>query len=192
MFIGLIGSIGSGIAMPIMALLTGGAIGTFAETSADNMEGMGYNERMELYANFKHDDNITVNQFLYIGVAVFVVEYLNNFMWQYSGLRQMHHLKEKYFARILEKEQGWCAQHNAFEFATKVQVQLAQIELGVGKKFGQVIVLVSQFIAGLVIAFTTSWELTLIMLTISPCNHCLFGSFNHHSETFFNSKSKSI
>ena len=84
MFIGLIGSIGSGIAMPIMALLTGGAIGTFAETSADNMEGMGYNERMELYANFKHDANITVNQFLYIGVAVFVVEYLNNFMWQYS------------------------------------------------------------------------------------------------------------
>ena len=148
MLIGLIGSIGSGIAMPIMALLTGGAIGTFAETSADNMEGMGYNEKMELYANFKHDANITVNQFLYIGIAVFVVEY--------SCLRQMHHLKEKYFARILEQEQGWFDQHNAFEFATKVQVQLDQIELGVGEKFGQVIEMVSQFIAGLVIAFTTS------------------------------------
>ena len=98
-----------------------------------------------------------------------MVTFLNNFMWQYAGLRQMHHLKEKYFAKILEQEQGWFDQHNAFEFATKVQVQLEQIEMGVGEKFGQVLEMVTQFIAGLVIAFTTSWELTLIMLTISPC-----------------------
>lgn len=58
---------------------------------------------------------------MYIGVGVFVAAFLNNFMWQYSGLRQMHHLKEKYFARILEQEQGWFDQHNAFEFATPVE-----------------------------------------------------------------------
>ena len=33
------------------------------------------------------------------------------------------------------QEQGWFDQNNAFEFATKVQVQLEQIELGVGEKF---------------------------------------------------------
>ena len=54
-------------------------------------------------------------------------------MWQYAGLRQMHHLKEKYFEKILEQEQGWFDEHNAFEFATKVKVQLEQIEMGVGE-----------------------------------------------------------
>ena len=169
MLLGVIGSIGNGVALPLMALLTGDAIATFADTSEDNMSSLSPSERLNLYSLFKHDAKKTVNKFMYIGVGVFVAAFLNNFMWQYSGLRQMHHLKEKYFARILEQEQGWFDQHNAFEFATKVQVQLEQIEMGVGEKFGQVLEMVTQFIAGLVIAFTTSWELTLIMLTISPC-----------------------
>ena len=169
MLLGLIGSIGSGVAMPLMAFLTGDAIGTYSETSDGNTADKNMSEMVTFYSEFKHDAKVMVNKFLFIGIGVFVVTFLNNFMWQYAGLRQMHHLKEKYFAKILEQEQGWFDQHNAFEFATKVQVQLEQIEMGVGEKFGQVLEMVTQFIAGLVIAFTTSWELTLIMLTISPC-----------------------
>ena len=80
----------------------------------------------------------------------------------------MHHLKEKYFARILMQEQGWFDQNNPFEFATKVQVQLEQIELGVGEKFGTLVESTSTFIAGLIIAFLASWKLTLIILCVSP------------------------
>ena len=80
----------------------------------------------------------------------------------------MHHLKEKYFARILMQEQGWFDQNNTFEFATKVQVQLEQIEFGVGEKFGTLIECASTFITGLIIAFFASWKLTLIILCVSP------------------------
>ena len=169
MLVGLIGALGSGVAMPLMALITGDAVGTFSETSDENTEGYEYEQKQHFLEDFKHDADVIVKKFLYIGIGVFVLVFLNNFMWQYAGLRQMHHLKEKYFARILMQEQGWFDAHNAFEFATKVQVQIEQIEMGVGEKFGQVIEMVAQFISGLVIAFTTSWELTLIMLTLSPC-----------------------
>ena len=85
-------------------------------------------------------------------------------MWNLAGLRQIYHLKEKYFLTILKQEQGWFDANNAFEFATKVQAQLEQIELGLGDKFAQILQMVSQMIAGLIIAFTSSWKLTLVIL----------------------------
>ena len=70
---------------------------------------------------------------------MFLSHFLMTFMWFLSALRQMHHLKEKYFATILKQEQGWFDENNAYEFSTKVQAQLEQIELGVGDKFGVLI-----------------------------------------------------
>ena len=48
------------------------------------------------------------------------------------GQRDIHHLKFKYFSIILGQEQGWFDKNNAFEFATKVQAQLEQVEMGIG------------------------------------------------------------
>ena len=109
-----------------------------------------------------------VREFMIYGAASFVAAFMSNFFWEYASLRQMHHLKEKYFARILMQEQGWFDQNNAFEFATKVQVQLEQIELGVGEKFGTLIECASTFVTGLIIAFFSSWKLTLIILCVAP------------------------
>lgn len=67
------------------------------------------------------------------------------------------------------QEQGWFDANNAYEFATKVQAQLEQIEFGIGEKFGQILQMISQLISGIVIAMCTSWRLTLVMIAISPC-----------------------
>ena len=168
MIFAFIGSLGSGVTMPLMSYLTGNTVSKFSKSSAANMEGYSEEQREVFYDEFKDIVNEMVYKFLFIGIGVFVVNFLNAFMWTYASLRQMHHLKEKYFARILQQEQGWFDKNNAYEFATKVQVQLEQIELGVGEKFGAIVEMVAQFISGIVIAFTTSWELTLILLTLSP------------------------
>ena len=68
-------------------------------------------------------------------------------------MRQMHHLKEKYFSIILRQEQGWFDSNNVFEFSTKVQAQFEQISLGVGDKFGLTLQTISMMITGLIIAF---------------------------------------
>ena len=47
-----------------------------------------------------------------------------------------HRLKRQYFKVILSQEQGWFDANNPFEFATKVQSQLEQIEFGIGEKLG--------------------------------------------------------
>ena len=112
--------------------------------------------------------NDMVRRFLYIGIGMFIAEFLNNCFWNLAGLRQIYHMKEKYFALILKQEQGWFDSNNAYAFATKVQAHLEQIEMGLGEKFGLILRMTSQLISGLVIAFTSSWKLTLVMLCVSP------------------------
>jgi ATP-binding cassette subfamily B (MDR/TAP) protein 1 len=116
------------------------------------------------------DDNVDslVRKLLIIGSTMFVAFGGQKFFWCYCGMRQMHHLKEKYFAVILRQEQGWFDANNAYEFSTKVQAQFEQIALGVGEKFGLLLQAVSQIICGLIIAFFKSWLLTLVMIAISP------------------------
>ena len=118
----------------------------------------------------KFDDNVDslVRKLLIIGSAMFVAFGGQKFFWCYCGMRQMHHLKEKYFAVILRQEQGWFDANNAYEFSTKVQAQFEQIALGVGEKFGLLLQAISQIICGIIIAFYKSWKLTLVMLAISP------------------------
>ena len=174
MILGTIGSLGGGIAGPIMAWLFGDLIRDFSSTQNTNFDTSSMTDeelqaQMEQFLDvFMKNIDKMVKKLLFIGVGMFVAYFLANFMWQYVGLRQMHHLKEKYFATILKQEQGWFDSNNAYEFATKVQAQLEQIELGVGEKFGLCLQMVSQLIGGIVIAFTTSWKLTLVMLAVSP------------------------
>ena len=127
--IGAIGGIASGVAGPLMSFL-------FGDVNIDSMEDI---------------VNDMVRRFLYIGIGMFIAEFLNNCFWNLAGLRQIYHMKEKYFALILKQEQGWFDSNNAYAFATKVQAHLEQIEMGLGEKFGLILRMTSQLISGLAI-----------------------------------------
>ena len=168
MILGFIGSVAAGAANPVMAYLTGSTTNEASSGTQGNIDSMSDEEKKTFFAEFKKSMDKKVKEFMYYGIAAFVATFMSNFFWEYASLRQMHHLKEKYFARILMQEQGWFDQNNAYEFATKVQVQLEQIELGVGEKFGTIVECIATFVAGLIIAFFASWKLTLIILCVAP------------------------
>ena len=168
MAMGLIGSIATGASNPIMAYLTGSTTSEASSGTKGNIESMTESQKKIFFAEFKKNMDKKVKEFLIYGAASFVAAFISNSFWEYASLRQMHHLKEKYFARILMQEQGWFDQNNAYEFATKVQVQLEQIELGVGEKLQTLIECAATFITGLIISFFTSWKLTLIILCVAP------------------------
>ena len=197
MIIGIICSLGAGVAAPLMCYLFGDMANDFSQANVDenqvdllerlmdckNVEearalapnadaawsyGIVYNMATEMYEKF--DDNVDdlVRKLLIIGASMFVAFAGQKFFLNYCGMRQLHHLKEKYFAVILRQEQGWFDANNAFEFSTKVQAQFEQIALGLGEKFGILLQAISQIICGIIIAFYKSWQLTLVMLAISP------------------------
>ena len=156
MLLGTIGSIGSGISMPIMAFLSSDLFSDIGNTS----ESISPDQIDEMREVVKKSMNKQVKRFLLFGVMAFVCNFLNVCFWSLVGQRCMHQMKRNYFNTILSQEQGWFDAHNAFEFATKVQAQLEQVEMGIGDKFGQIIMMLSQCVAGFVIAFITSWKIT--------------------------------
>ena len=164
MLLGTIGSIGAGISMPIMAFLSSDLFSDIGNTS----ESVTSQQIEEMKDIVRKSMNKQIKRFLLFGVLAFVCNFLNVCFWSLVGQRCMHQMKRNYFTTILSQEQGWFDAHNAFEFATKVQAQLEQVEMGIGDKFGQIIMMLSQCVTGFVIAFITSWKITLVMLCVAP------------------------
>ena len=166
---GIIGSLGSGVSGPLMTQLFGGTIDDASSSQDINPALMSEIELDEFFDVFQNNIDKMSKKFIYIGIGMFFANFLANFCWTYAGLRMVFHLKENYFSIILKQEQGWFDENNAYEFATKVQAHIEQVDLGVGDKLGTILQCIAQLITGLIIAFITSWKLTLVMLTVSPC-----------------------
>ena len=164
MFLGTVGSIGAGISMPIMAFLSSDLFSDIGNTS----ESVTSQQIEDMKDIVRKSMNKQIKRFLLFGVMAFVCNFLNVCFWSLVGQRCMHQMKRNYFTTILSQEQGWFDAHNAFEFATKVQAQLEQVEMGIGDKFGQIIMMLSQCVTGFIIAFITSWKITLVMLCVAP------------------------
>ena len=168
----IIGSIGAGISMPIMSYFTSDVYSDVGDTSEsrDSPEAMA--QMLETVEDTMDDQ---IKRQLITGAISFVCNFLSVCFWSLIGNRCVYNLKKKYFTTILSQEQGWFDSNNAFEFATKVQAQLEQVEQGIGDKVGLVLTMISQCIVGFIFAFIASWKLTLVMLCVAPI--ILFFSF---------------
>ena len=154
----IIGSLGAGLTMPIMSYLSTDLFSEVGNTSEYS------NDITRLMDKVKHAFDKQIKRFLIVGVIMFFCHFFSVCFWTLVGSRMCHKLKENYFRVILSQEQGWFDSNNPFEFATKVQAQLEQVEMGIGEKFGQILTMLSQCISAFIFAFITSWKLTLVML----------------------------
>ena len=164
MILGTSGSILSAISGPIMSYNFGGAINNFSELR--EIEDIDLNS--EKIISFTNSIDNTIKRYLILGSILFISHFLQAFGWQYSAFRQIHRFKEHYFFIIMSQEQAYFDNNNSFELVTKVQMQLQQIELGLGDKFGFVIQKIFNVITGFTISFLVNWKLSLIVLTVAP------------------------
>jgi len=162
MVLAIIGSIGAGLTMPIMSYLSTDLFSDVGNTSEYSDDTDKLRDRVEDAFDKQ------IKRFLIVGVIIFFCHFFSVCFWSLMGSRMCHKLKENYFRVILSQEQGWFDANNPFEFATKVQAQLEQVEMGIGEKFGQILTMCSQCISSFIFAFITSWKLTLVMLCIAP------------------------
>ena len=84
---------------------------------------------------------------------------LEVFAWSMS-----HKIKIEYFKAILGKDSAWFDANNPNELASKLVKESNMIYRGIGEKIGDLYGIASQMIVAFAIAFTISWECTLIVL----------------------------
>ena len=165
LFLAIIGSIGAGISMPLMSYITSDVYSDVGNTSENRDTEMNL-EAMKAVVKKTMNDQIK-KQLIY-GALSFICHFLSVTFWSLVGSRCCYNLKKRYFTTILSQEQGWFDQNNPFEFATKVQAQLEQIEQGIGDKVGLILTMLCQCLIGFILAFLSSWKLTLVMLCVAP------------------------
>ena len=166
MIIGTISTIFSGCTNSIWGIIIGDIINELTTIAdSDDVPSEEYDRNVE---DIESPVNKLIFYFVLLGVLTFITNFFMLFMWGYTALKQMHKLKKNYFELILSQDQSWFDENNSFEFSTKVQSQLEQIEFGLGDRFGQIILLISEILSGLAVGFSVSWKLTLIICSSFP------------------------
>jgi ATP-binding cassette subfamily B (MDR/TAP) protein 1 len=166
MVFGAICTAGSGCVSSFSALLLGSSINKLTVlVGIENLDNDAYQAKI---ASVEPTLNKLIMGFIYLALFTLGVNFFMLFLWGYAAMRQMNTLKTKYFKLILSQEQSFFDANNSFEFANKIQSQLEQIELGLGDRFSQIILMLAETISGLTIGFLTSWKLSLVICASFP------------------------
>lgn len=119
LIIGIIGSLGLGISMPIFAVIFGDTI---------NQLNPG---NMITPTMFVENIKELCLKFFYVGLAMFAAGFLLIRCWNYNGRTICFNLKKTYFHLLMMQEQGYFDGCNKSEFSSKIQTQTKTIEGGV-------------------------------------------------------------
>lgn len=108
--------------------------------------------------------------FVILGICAFIGFGLQTFSFEIAGELYTNRLRANIFSAYMRQEIGYFdrEENNAGALTVKLAVDARNVNQMVTKVWGDVIQLLSTIIVGLVIAFTRSWELTLIILCMAP------------------------
>jgi ATP-binding cassette subfamily B (MDR/TAP) protein 1 len=151
--IAFLNSILIGLAMPMFSLIFGNTINDFGS-------GVG-KDFLESISNM-------CLRFVYLAIAMLVAGTLATWLWTYTGRITVKRIKSEYFRYIMNQEQAWFDEIETFQFSTKIQTQSTTIENGLGQKLDICVRSLTMFMASFVLGFTTSWSLSLVLLSTFP------------------------
>ena len=155
LILALLGSAGTGFAMPLFSFIFGRTLNNLSEDIKDLDDFFSIMKQMSL-------------DYVYLGAAVFFLSFLMTSCWGIIGKTLSNRLKSEYFHVIMSQEQGWFDKVNSFEFATKVQAQTKLIETGMGEKIGFALVSSVMCVTSISIGFLTSWKLSAALCGLLP------------------------
>lgn len=103
-----------------------------------------------------------------LGVVTIVISYIQLVCWNLSSYRQCQRIRVTFFRSILRQEVGWFDTHEVAELNTRLADDVMKIQEGIGEKLGLFFQWLCAFFAGLVVGFVHGWQLTLVILAVSP------------------------
>nr|XP_006814548.1 PREDICTED: multidrug resistance protein 1-like [Saccoglossus kowalevskii] len=158
----------NGAMLPLMIIAFGGMTDTFVHLGANaTYNESTYNEEAMLDA-FITDINKFTIMFVILGVAAFGASYVQVACFVTTSERQAYRMRTVCFDAVLKQEIGWFDTHPSGEITTRLNDDVNKVKGGIGDKLGQFFQFFSTFIAGFIVGFVYGWELTLVILCVSP------------------------
>ncbi|XP_030843468.1 ATP-dependent translocase ABCB1-like [Strongylocentrotus purpuratus] len=188
MLIGSLAAIVHGCAWPVLNIVFGELIDSFTDfakndtnattsPTASSNPTQDFDDQMQLYAVI----------FSLIGVATVCFAYLQNSLWTLACERQIYKIRKAFFDAILYQEIAWFDVHKSGELTSRLADDMERVKEGLGDKISISLQYVAMFFAGFAIAFFKSWELTLVLLSMTPLI-AIAGGFMTYVLTSFSKK----
>ncbi|XP_047550293.1 ATP-dependent translocase ABCB1 isoform X3 [Lutra lutra] len=174
MLMGTMAAIIHGAALPLMMLVFGDMIDSFANagipgniTFINTTNGSNPNEPS--FINILEAE-MTTYAYYYsgIGAGVLVAAYIQVSFWCLAAGRQILTIRKQFFHAIMRQEIGWFDVHDVGELNTRLTDDVSKINEGIGDKIGMFFQSIATFFIGFIVGFTRGWKLTLVILAISP------------------------
>ncbi|GIX76000.1 ATP-dependent translocase ABCB1, partial [Caerostris extrusa] len=171
----------NGAGWPILAIVFGSMTNTFLMQSTNQVpydnSSVLVNQEVDEYQIIS--ENVTMNNFeeymtnfslyyVYIGIAVFVASIIQILSWLMACERQVYIIRQEFFYQVLRHEIAWFDKHQSGELTTRLNDDLERIREGIGDKFSMLIQYASTFLAGFVVGFIKGWQLTLVIMSMTP------------------------
>ena len=130
-------------------------------------------------------DQIVIFTFYFValGAGMLVCSYIYSATYVWSGERQTRRLREAYLKAVIRQDMPWFDSQGAGEgrnristvdssnhvaVTTRITSDTLIVQDGISEKLSFFIMNIGTFVGGFVIAFTTSWKMTLVLVAIVP------------------------
>lgn len=154
-FFGTIGAMVNGSIRPVFSIVFSEILAIFFSQNTDDLE----------------DEAISLMGFFFlIGGVAFIANITQSYCLQYAGEKLITRLREAAFKSILSQEAGFFdySQNAPGHLAARLASDASLVKATVGDNFGIYVQVYTSLVAGLLIAFVSSWQLTLVVMGIIP------------------------
>ncbi|KAJ8003456.1 hypothetical protein DPEC_G00148510 [Dallia pectoralis] len=103
-----------------------------------------------------------------IGLAVFLLGYLQISLWVISAARQIKIIRKMYFRKVMRMEIGWFDCNSTGELNTRMSDDINKINDAIADQVSIFIQRFTTFVCGFAIGFVRGWKLTLVITAASP------------------------
>ncbi|KAL7061428.1 hypothetical protein AAHC03_0895 [Spirometra sp. Aus1] len=109
-----------------------------------------------------------------IGGTSLILGFLQAYLLLLVAERQSKRLRLLYFKGVLRQDVEWHEKNVVGSVITRLNDSIDQIEEGIGANLTNFLRDMSQFLTGLIIAFTKGWKLTLVAVALMPIISLVF------------------
>ncbi|KAG2693166.1 hypothetical protein I3843_08G080500 [Carya illinoinensis] len=154
LLIGTVAATINGVLLPIFGLLMSKVIKTFFEPPHE----------------LRKDSKFWAIIFIVLGLVAFLAHPARGYFFAVAGSKLIQRIRSMCFEKVVHMEVGWFdePENSSGCIGAKLSADAATVRALVGDTLSQIVESLASLVAGLVIAFTASWELALIILALVP------------------------
>ncbi|KAJ2320506.1 hypothetical protein H4R23_001127 [Coemansia sp. Cherry 401B] len=160
--IGTLAACTSGVAMPLMTLIFAELTGTF----------LSFNFAGDMNEAQRHVLDSETRKYCWyffgLGMGTWLVATAQKLLWGIASERIGKRLREAFYVAILRQDVGWFDGLSTGELTTRISGDVNLVQEGISEKFSFVLQYITTFVAGIILAFTRGWRLTLVVLAVLP------------------------